>query len=155
LVYNHNDQAPEGQFAYVANETRTINFTSENTTDSTHFGHMMFMMNPDVAIEHISITHMGRTDKSKLIDDVNNFSQNNGLVGGTGTNVRGRYGLHFHRTGLNPSTPPIQVVGNFLADSPGWGYVNHSSNVEMTDNVSYNVTGAAFATETGNELGAF
>ena len=40
-------------------------------------------------------------------------------------------------------------------DNPGWGYVNHSSYVHMTDNVSFAVRGAAFNTEVGDELGSF
>jgi G8 domain len=144
---------------YVADESRTVTFTSENTTDSNRFGHLMFMHNPDVTINYSAIVHMGRTDKGMPIDDVVNFYQDGrgdgGFVPGGGTNVRGRYALHFHENGTDPSLPPIQVVGNFLTDSPGWGYVNHCSNVDFTDNVSYNVDGAAFVTETGCEIGSF
>jgi hypothetical protein len=153
LQYNH--FAPTGYSAYVANETRTVNFTSQNTTDSQRFGHMMFMMEPTIEIEYAAITHMGRTDKSRHIDDVINFHQNSYTVPGGGTNVRGRYGLHIHRTGLNPANDPVQLTGNFMSDNPGWGFVNHSSNVVMTDNVAYDIDGAAFAAETGGELGSF
>jgi hypothetical protein len=153
LSYSH--LAPAGLDPYVADEARTITFTSQNTTDNTRFGHLMFMHNPDVTINYAAIVHMGRTDKSRLIDDVVNYDQDNGEVPGGGTNVRGRYALHFHRTGTDPSLPPIKVVGNFLTDSPGWGYVNHSSNVAFTDNVSYAVVGAGFVTEKGDEIGSF
>ena len=40
-------------------------------------------------------------------------------------------------------------------DSPGWGYVNRSSYVDFTDNVSYDVSGAACNTEVGDEVGSF
>jgi hypothetical protein len=42
-----------------------------------------------------------------------------------------------------------------VVDSPGWGFVNHSSNVVMEDNVAYDVIGASFTTEAGDEIGAF
>ena len=38
--------------------------------------------------------------------------------------------------------------------SPGWGFVNHSGNVNMVDNVAYGVQGAAFYTEVGDEIGS-
>ena len=38
---------------------------------------------------------------------------------------------------------------------PGWGYVNHSGYVDFVDNVAYNVNGAAFVTEVGDEIGSF
>jgi G8 domain len=159
LAYNHATPAAN-LFPYVADEARTITFTSQNTTDTSRFGHIMQMDNPDARINYAAFTHLGRTDKGKPIDDVVNFYQDGrgpegGLVPGGGTNVRGRYALHFHRTGADPSLPPIQVTGNFLTDSPGWGYVNHSSNVAFTDNVAYNVDGAAFVTEVGGEIGSF
>jgi hypothetical protein len=40
-------------------------------------------------------------------------------------------------------------------DSPGWGFVNHSSYVDMIDNVAFDVFGAAYATEVGDEVGSF
>src|SRR5262249_4655617 len=146
----------DGLHPYVANEARTITFTSQNTTDFKRFGHVMQMDSADASINYAAFTHLGRTNKAVPIDDVINFLQGpNDYARGGGTNVRGRYALHFHRTGPDPSTAPIQVVGNYLTDSPGWGYVNHSSNVAFTDNVAYNVDGAAFVTEVGGEIGSF
>jgi hypothetical protein len=40
-------------------------------------------------------------------------------------------------------------------NSPGWGYVNHSSHVAFENNVAYNVHGSGFVTEAGNEIGVF
>jgi hypothetical protein len=153
LVYDHT--TPDGYSAYVADESRTVTFTSENTTDSTRFGYLMFQTNPDVTIQYAAITHMGRTDKAQLVDDVVNYNQDDGYVPGGGTNIPDRYGLFICRTGTDLSAPPIQIVGNFLTDSPGWGYVNRSSNVNFVDNVSYNVVGAGFSTVTGAEIGSF
>jgi hypothetical protein len=47
------------------------------------------------------------------------------------------------------------VKGSAVVDSPGWGYVNHSSYVDMIENVAYDVRGAAFASEVGDEIGGF
>ncbi|MEN8173962.1 MAG: hypothetical protein ABFS03_13910, partial [Chloroflexota bacterium] len=40
-------------------------------------------------------------------------------------------------------------------NGPGWGYVNHGGNVMMSHNVAYNIRGACFVSERGDEKGAF
>lgn len=50
---------------------------------------------------------------------------------------------------------PATINGSAVVDSPGWGFVNHSSFVDMYDNVAYAVHGAAFVTEVGDEIGSF
>jgi hypothetical protein len=77
------------------------------------------------------------------------------LKPGTGTNPRGRYSVHFHRNGFVEDGNPATITGSAVVDSPGWGFVNHSSYVDMQGNVAYNVRGAAFATEVGDEIGSF
>ncbi|HYV38202.1 MAG TPA: hypothetical protein VE988_21130, partial [Gemmataceae bacterium] len=77
------------------------------------------------------------------------------VVGRTGLNARGRYAVHFHRTGTNPGDTPATITGSAVVDSPGWGIVNHSSNVDVSDNVVFNAVGAAFVTEAGDEIGSF
>jgi hypothetical protein len=74
-------------------------------------------------------------------------------VARTGLNPRGRYALHFHRT--DPDSPPATVDDVAVVDSPGWGIVNHSSNVIVSNSTVYNVVGAAYVTEAGDETGAF
>src|SRR5207248_6298728 len=49
----------------------------------------------------------------------------------------------------------VAVRGCVVVNSPGWGFVNHSSNIDMEDNVAFNVAGAAFVTEAGDEIGSF
>ena len=73
-------------------------------------------------------------------------------IGKTGLNPRGRYAVHFHRAG---DTIPVSIDGSAVVDSPGWGIVNHSSNVNVTNNVVYNAVGAAYVTEAGDEVGTF
>lgn len=73
----------------------------------------------------------------------------------TGLNLRGRYAVHFHRTGLTPGESTAVIDNSTVVVSPGWGIVNHSSRVDVLDNVVFNALGAAFVTEAGDELGRF
>jgi hypothetical protein len=76
-------------------------------------------------------------------------------VSRTGLNPRGRYAVHFHRTGNSYSDTPVTINDSAVVDSTGWGIVNHSSYVNVTNNVVYNATGAAYVTEAGDEIGSF
>jgi hypothetical protein len=80
------------------------------------------------------------------------------VVARTGLNPRGRYSVHFHHDmpmdgSMDAMTPTIN--DSAVVDSPGWGIVNHSSNVDVTNNVVFNATGAAYVTEAGDETGTF
>jgi hypothetical protein len=89
------------------------------------------------------------------------------FIPGTGLNPRGRYSVHLHRAGINetdgtdPKNPilkpgsPASVSGSVVVDSPGWGFVSHTSHVNFDNNIAFNVIGASFVTETGNEMGRF
>jgi hypothetical protein len=92
---------------YIANTTRNVIFETENgeTAPISRRGHVMFMHNPDVIVENAGFYNLGRTDKSKLIDDPE--KNIDGSVG-FGTNPRGRYALHFHRTGVDDLTSTRQ-----------------------------------------------
>lgn len=83
----------------------------------------------------------------------------------TGLNPRARYAVHFHHAmaddmmsppvaGTAPSGPAT-INDSAVVDSPGWGIVNHSSDVNITNNVVYNALGAGFVTEAGDEIGTF
>lgn len=74
------------------------------------------------------------------------------VVAKTGLNPRGRYAVHFHRSGDETA---VSIDGSAVVDSPGWGIVNHSSNVDVTNNVVFNAVGAGFVTEAGDEVGSF
>jgi hypothetical protein len=82
----------------------------------------------------------------------------------TGLNPRGRYAVHFHRSTFpctvdsacaDDTTLTATIDGSAVVDSPGWGIVNHSSIVDITNNVVFNAVGAGFVTEAGDELGTF
>lgn len=139
---------------YVGNLTRNIILRSQNRKDANRLGHVMFMHSADVALRNAAFHDLGRTDKRIRIDDPKLDKQGR-LMAGTGRNPRGRYAVHFHRTGIDRRSSPILVRGCAVVDSPGWGFVNHSSYVHFEDNVAYNVHGAAFVSEAGDEIGAF
>ena len=142
-----------GAQIHVANLNRNVLISSESTVVDRR-GHVMFMHNRDVHIANAGFYKLGRTDKSKPIND-SVVDANWQLKPGTGTNQRARYSVHFHRTGFVDDGNPSTISGSVVVDSPGWGFVNHSSYVDMTNNVAYDVHGAAFATEVGDEIGSF
>jgi hypothetical protein len=155
LRYSHDTRvAPEGQSIYVTDLTRNVMVESTDPSTIQHRGHVMFMHNPDVNVDYVGFYNLGRTDKSQPIDDPVLDPIDGHLISG-GTNPRGRYAVHFHRTGIDASVPPGVVKGSVVVNSPGWGFVNHSSNVNIDDNVTYNVFGAGFVSEAGDEIGYF
>ena len=164
LEYDH-DTPREDLKASVANYSRNVVIETENAESlpANQRGHVMFMHSDNVDVRYAEFHELGRTDKSKPLDDFaldNNGSRildaNGDPLDGDRTNIRGRYAFHFHRTGVDePDSQPGLAVGNAVWGSPGWGYVHHDSHVVLEDNAAYNVFGAAFVTETGNETGAW
>ena len=138
---------------HIANMTRNAFIRSE-TTEVSRRGHVMFMHNPDVQISYGGFYDLGRTDKSVAPNPADLDGQGR-LIEGTGTNVPGRYSVHFHRHGVAANTPLVNVIGSAVIGSPSWGFVNHSSHVNFQNNVSYDVFGASFYTESGDEIGSF
>jgi hypothetical protein len=141
LLYSHT--APAGQSVQVADEDRTVVLQSQTPGPKTG-GHVMLMHTDQEVVAYADFLGLGRTDKSVPLNSL--------------TNHVGRYALHFHRDywpSLSGNDPPILVLGNYEEGSPGWGYDNHSSNVDFEYNVAFNNFGAGFATEAGNEIGTF
>jgi len=152
LTYNH--ASPGNSFdVLVGNVTRNAVIESESSVFDRR-GHVMFMHNRDVNIGFAGFYKLGRTDKSTPVND-SVVQSDWTLKPGTGTNQRARYSVHFHRNGLTNDGAASIIRGSAVVDSPGWGFVNHSSYVDMMDNVAYDVRGAAFATEVGDEIGSF
>ena len=158
LKYDHRrpDIAERNQLSlYVANTTRNVSFETEggDSVAIANRAHVMFMHNPDVQVKNAGFYQLGRSDKSKLVDDVD---QNvNGSVG-NGTNPRGRYALHFHRNGADDLDSLAAIAdGNAVVGSPGWGIVHHDSHANITNNVVFDVVGAGIAAESGNEIGVW
>ncbi|MCH2043325.1 MAG: T9SS type A sorting domain-containing protein [Saprospiraceae bacterium] len=155
LVLDH--QTPSSQLeVHVANLSRNIILSSENSTISRR-GHVMFMHNLDADLNYVRFYQLGRTNKQIQLDDWHFPTLvADDFYAGNRTNIRGRYSCHFHRGGVNPATTTAAIVkGCVVEDDPGWAYVNHSSHVDFIENVSYNVVGGAFQTESGDEIGSF
>ncbi len=149
LQYDH-EGARSDLKTYVANYTRNIRFETENAdaTPVHERGHVMFMHSDNVDVRYAEFYELGRTDKTEQsfdISDIKNVRPD--------SNVQGRYSLHLHRTGVADLDDPAMVVGNAVWGSPGWGYVHHDSNAIFSDNAAYDVSGAAFVAELGNETG--
>jgi hypothetical protein len=124
----------------------------------------MFPHNQDVEIHNVRFSELGRTDKTQPLDDFRFDFHDGGdgddapataeIVSLGGSNIRGRYAVHFHRTGTDMTTKAGQVRGSVVYNGPGWGFVSHSSHVDFIDNVAYGLQGAGFYTEAGDEVGS-
>ena len=175
LSKNHEGRPADDLHCYVGNLTRNIVFKSPNTSVVTQRGHVMAMHNDtNVQIKNAQFLRLGRTDKSRLLDD---FIWNNWLepkvftskISALGqecaemrdipsnemTNSRGRYSIHLHKLGTAAGANMAQVTGNVIWDNPGWGITHHDSHANVSDNVIYDIVGAGIVSETGSETGTW
>jgi len=136
LVFDH--QLPGNRTVHVINLTRNIVIKSAVPYPLSERGHIMFHSH-DVDLNYVSIFDMGRTDKKKKLDN-----QSNRI---------GRYPLHFHEIGVVDVKTPAQVNGVAIAHSPGTAITHHSSVVEIYNCVAYDIDGASFFGEAGDEIG--
>ncbi|WP_206536530.1 G8 domain-containing protein [Halococcus saccharolyticus] len=146
LEYDHIPPADDLD-GYVLNLSRNVMFESESA-EIPRRGHVM-VMNPATDVRYAAFRELGRTDKSQAITDP---------VRGTApddaeTNPKARYSFHYHKTGIEQE--PHRAEGVVVDGSPGWGIVNHHSHAEVTDSITYDVLGAGFVAEGGNERGSF
>ncbi|WP_346292345.1 G8 domain-containing protein [Sphaerothrix gracilis] len=133
---------------YVANRSRNIEIAGElgeqtmatNGGDVHQRGHVMFMHNPDVKVHYAAFNDLGRSDKLQLAN--------------SSDNVRGRYSLHFHRTGAEDITStPAEAVGVAVKGSPGWGIAHHQSHLNIENSTVFETVGSGIAAEAGDEIG--
>jgi hypothetical protein len=151
LTYNHDTPTPDLK-AYVADYTRNVVIETQNADNVpvSQRGHIMFMHNPAVDVEYAELSGLGRTDKSVRAVDAETTS---GIT--SDTNVKGRYALHLHETGVDPGSQQAIIKGNAVWGSPGWGIVQHDSNADIENNATFDTFGAAYVAETGNETGVW
>ncbi|HEY3897975.1 MAG TPA: G8 domain-containing protein [Chthoniobacter sp.] len=168
LTYNHQrSTAANSAPFHCANLTRNVVIQSESLTDTTQRGHLL-MLNNNNTLKNSEFLRLGRTDKTLYVTDTDIASGVWELSPGQSTqypqglalapstfNVRGRYAVHFHECGANLTTGPGIVSGCVVQDTPGWGFVNHSSYANFTNNVAFDFGGAGFVTESGDEAGTF
>ena len=147
--------APPGESLVVVDVSRNVVFETEkaNVGDVAKRGHLMFMSGGQ-KLGYVGVYGFGRTDKRKAVTDPK-LDAYGRLIAGTNDNSRGRYAVHFHETLYSYHSQASSVKGSAVVDSPGWGFVNHSSDVVFENNSAFDVVGAAFVTEAGNERGAF
>ena len=149
LQYDH-EGARADLKAYVANYSRNVRIESENgaSTPTEARGHVMFMHSDNVDVRYAEFFELGRTDKAERVFDTGDLASI-----APDSNVKGRYALHIHRAGVGDLDDPVMIVGNAVWGSPGWGFVHHDSNAIFAANAAYDVFGAAFVAESGNETG--
>ena len=152
LRFSHTVPQNELQ-VHVAHLTRNVILTSESSLIRQR-GHVMVMHTDDASLHHARFHQLGRTNKLLELNDPV-LNADGSLKAGTGTNTRGRYPLHFHRTGVQNDGVPAVAQGIVYSDSPGWGMTVHSSFVDVLDSVVFQTAGAGFVTEAGDEIGTF
>lgn len=134
--------------AYVVHLTRNVRFVSENE-GTPRRGHVM-IHSASTTVRYAGCYGLGRTDKSYPFTNPQHGTPPEDVP----PNPRARYALHFHVTGT-AAEPPHLVEGCVIDGSPGWGVVNHHSHVDVVDSVTYDVLGAGFVAEAGDERGSF
>ncbi|MGJ8683620.1 MAG: T9SS type A sorting domain-containing protein [Nonlabens sp.] len=195
LRKNHEGRPADAVFneyvnSYVGNLTRNIVIRSEVTgltlPQIHQRGHVMSMpknhmhtggMHPmnsvsDISIQNAQFKDLGRTDKSRLNDDLiwSNYVEPKTLrskISPLGqeiaesyrpanediTNSRGRYSIHLHKTGSKFGDSLAVVKGNVVWGNPGWGITQHDSYADVSENIVYDVIGAGIVSESGSETG--
>lgn len=112
----------------VASLTRRVVFEADS--DATH----------DALGGHFVVHHMSAHQHIEGVE-IRNFGQQG---------ILGKYPLHFHMCGDNPST----VKKNVVRDSNQRCYVIHmTNNVTLEDNVAYDTFGHCYFLEAGTEIG--
>ncbi|WP_378176106.1 T9SS type A sorting domain-containing protein [Aquimarina sp. SS2-1] len=173
LNKNHQGRPQDNLHCYVGNLTRNITFRSTSPNAVHNRGHLMAMHNDtNVQIRNTAFLDMGRTDKSRLLDDriwdrwiePKVFKSKNSALGQECaqmidapakdiTNHRGRYSIHLHKTGAKYGANMVQVTGNVVWGNPGWGITHHDSHANVSQNVVYDVIGSGIVSESGSETG--
>ncbi|MCX7421806.1 MAG: hypothetical protein NT013_19965 [Planctomycetia bacterium] len=162
VMFMHSDNVhvdAAGFYGLGRTDKRTVIDDVVNSPDPDNPGQMttdvlLKDINPtNPALGHRVLVPVVDASGKTVIDPVTN--QPKMQIAKTGLNVRGRYAVHFHRTGTDYEDAPATINDSAVVDSPGWGIVNHSSYVNVTDNVVFNAVGAAFVTEAGDEIGNF
>lgn len=158
--FNNRHGLSGGLNPFVINLSRNVAIESQNVSHADEWdinrrrGHVMFMHSGagKTDTRFVGAYGLGRTDKRTPLESPE-LDEHGHRIPGRGINAIGRYAWHFHRGG--PVGDAVIVQGLAIVDSPGLGLVNHSSNVEVSDSVAYNVVGSAFFTEMGDEVGFF
>jgi hypothetical protein len=149
----HAHTASNGVPVYITDLTRNVVLRSEDQMHIANRGHVMFLSNL-VNINYAEFLGLDRTNKSVVINDPR-LNSSRQLIAGTGTNPRDRDAVDFYEIGTSTTSTAAVVFGSTVVHSAGWGFVNHSSYVNFSHDVAFDVNGASFVAEAGDEIGSF
>lgn len=150
LLYRHFRWRSDLPF-HCANESRNIVIRSRDPGTIANRGHLM-SMSAGMNLFYCRTEGLGRTDKSQPVTDPRNDLYGE-FVPGSDANPRARYAIHWHRAGA--LSPPAFCRGVVVDGSPGWGILNHNSNVQVDDCLAMRCFGFGMGTEEGQERGHF
>ena len=153
VMFMHNDDVHvDGAGFYGLGRTDKRNAIDDPvlSPDPDHPGQFTTDVIDSVTHQRVMVPVRDSNGNPVVIDGVTQLQ-----IARTGLNPRGRYAVHFHRTGVADGDSPATISDSAVVDSPGWGIVNHSSNVDVEGNVVFNAVGAAYVTEAGDEIGTF
>ncbi|WP_128226286.1 G8 domain-containing protein [Halobacteriaceae bacterium SHR40] len=147
---DHDHTVPKTDLdTYVLNFSRNVVVSSENT-DELRRGHIM-VMSTESDVRYARLTNLGRTNKAEYL--TNPVRGQDTLPEHDDPNPSALYPFHYHRTGIEAD--PHTAKGLVVDGSPGWGIVNHHAHAHISDSITYDVRGAGFVVEGGNERGSF
>lgn len=147
LLDHDHPVSPSGHHGHVINFSSNITIVSAGVTPQTA-GHVMHMAPVD--IRNVAIEGMGRTNKQFRARTPDEW-RNRDVEITPDTNVKGRYSLHLHRTGVTNELS--YIVGCVIDGSPGWGIAQHDSAAIIAHNAVVDVFGGGIISEGGNEIG--
>lgn len=153
LAYSHGGIYGYEEAAPVGDLTRNVVFSSEDPSDISRRGHVMFMHSMNVVIDGAEFLQLGRTDALRT-HTIPTLDDGGMLVPGTDDNTLGRYAVHFHvRSGANYGQTPFVIRNSAVVGSPKNGIVNHGGYGLIDNNVVYDAIGSGIFTENGSEIG--
>ncbi len=142
VMFMHNDNVhvdAAGFYGLGRTDKRTPIDDPVLTPDPDHPGQMTTDVIDSRTGQRVMVPVLDENGKPVVVNGVTQMQ-----VARTGLNPRGRYAVHFHRTGIDEGDDPATISDSSVVDSPGWGIVNHSSNVDVEGNVVFNAVGAAY-----------
>src|SRR5581483_1163710 len=107
LTFNHTP--PTTLNVPLVYQDRNVLFTSENTTVLSRRGHVMIMHDGGADVFNAEFLDLGRTSALSTVTDPA-LNPDGTVVAGSDANVRGRYALHFHRTGSTGAAATVNSV---------------------------------------------
>lgn len=140
-------------YPHIALLDRNVTLTSEEPGG--YRGHTLYGGRADVDIRYANFEDLGRVVNNVPLGDDIDVDPTAGVI--NVPNQIARYGVHFHHLfgPVNPTNTGHQFafVGNTSQANQTWGVTVHGTSYGLVaDNVVYDVEGAGYVTEDGNEI---